>query len=243
MLYNLSGMISHIGRQMPKARIGQMAAGPTERFPRPSGSRMGEFNAKAQSRNGAARQAATNGLEQEQTEETEVTEKEKVCQKCAILGNSRARSFSLLCDFAVLSAKTLHFRQSSFPSVFSVSSCSAFLVAACRAAPLRLCVGFWMPVADSEMGIYRREHRDDKESRLRIGALRSLRSLRLSSFLLSAVPAVIGGFLPKAATDQLLPRSNLACKPAKFAYQSQSGQAQSNPVKPGQTRSNPVKAK
>jgi hypothetical protein len=57
------------------------------------------------------------------------------------------------------------------------------------------------------------------------------KALRFSSFLLSAVAAVIGGFLPKAA-NQLLPPSNLGCKPAKFAYQSQPGQTESNQIKP-----------
>ena len=55
-------------------------------------------------------------------------------------GAPDSESGFLLCVFAVLSAKTLHFRQSSFPSVFSVSSCSGSLVAAGRAAPWRLCV-------------------------------------------------------------------------------------------------------
>jgi len=45
-----------------------------------------------------------------------------------------------LCALAVLFTKTLHFWQSFPPSVFSVSSCSSSLVAACRAASLRLCV-------------------------------------------------------------------------------------------------------
>jgi hypothetical protein len=42
--------------------------------------------------------------------------------------------------FAVLSTKTLHFRQSSPTSVFSVCSCPDSLVAAGRAKPSRLCV-------------------------------------------------------------------------------------------------------
>jgi hypothetical protein len=58
----------------------------------------------------------------------------------AEIGKAESRNALLLCVFAVLFTKTLHFAQSFPRSVFSVCSCSCCLVAACRAATWRLCV-------------------------------------------------------------------------------------------------------
>jgi hypothetical protein len=67
-------------------------------------------------------------------------EREKLCQKCAILGNRTAKTEKTPCAFALLYRKVAHFWQHFSVSVFSVCSCSNSLVAACRATPLRLCV-------------------------------------------------------------------------------------------------------
>ena len=201
-------MVRHKEWKRLKGEIGRKAAGPMAGSPGHCGSRVGGFNAKAQSREGATSfPLLCSAIRDGQTFSRGCSGRPSGwahCPRQSQGNDSQGNGEMRFEDYS----PDLH--SPDFSPRFSIlhppGGCGW---SRCAFAPLRLCVEkSALSVKSVKSAV--------QFLRLRLAARCSMCSLRFSSVRASAFPAIICGFLPKAATKQFFSISAFQLLPGEL---------------------------